>query len=170
MKSLQAYICEAKNGVISDLKVGETIYILCLSKSNKPVSANIIKIDTSSKGRNFYIELDKEVFGSKFINYWLLKDGAKGMRDSEINGADPDLFPIYNGRLDGEKDNLEIVFGRSKEEIKEMVDSSYANKLKEMQEKADDLYREYLEQIDEIRNFTEKIYIDMSDDDPDNLG
>ena len=165
MKSLQTYINEAKNGIIADLKAGETIYILCLSKSNKPVSAKITNIEVNKRGNAFSIELDKEVFGAKWIDYVITKQGAIGMGYRYSKHADPDLWPIYNGTLNGKNDNLGVIFGRSKEEIKEMVDSSYADTLKEMQEKADDIYREYLEQIDEIRYFTEKIYVDMSDDD-----
>lgn len=164
MKRLSEYINEAKNGVIEDLKVGETIYVLCLSKSNKPVSAKITNIETSKIKNNFYIDLDKDVFGSNYINYLLLKDGAKGMRDIDIQGADPELHPIYNGQIDSGKETLQVVFGRSKEEIRDMVKGSYADKLAEMQKTADDLYNQYEAQIKKIQELTNKIYIDMSDD------
>ena len=168
MKRLSEYINsinEGKNGIIEDLKVGETIYVLCLSKSNKPVSAKITNIETSKRENNFYIELDKEVFGANYINYIVLKDGAKGMRDSDIQWADPDLYPIYNGQLDSNTGTLQVVFGRSKEEIRDMVKSSYADRLEEMQETADNLYGKYEEQLKKIQELVNKIYIDMSDND-----
>lgn len=163
MKSLTTYINEAKNGIIEGLEVGETIYVLCLSKSNKPVSAKITNIEVNKRGNAFSIELDKEVFGAKWIDYTVTRSGALGMRDVNIKNADPDLYPIYNGVLDSEKTNLVIIFGRSKEEIRDMVKSSYADKLAEMQKTADDLYNQYEDQINKIKELTNKIYIDMSD-------
>ena len=170
MKRLSEYIKEShninegKNGVIEGLQVGETIYILCLSKSNKPISAKIINIESNKRGNAFSIELDKEVFGAKFIDYTITRGGAIGMRDANIKNADPDLYPVYNGTLDSEKTCLCIVFGRSKEEVRDMVKSSYADKLEEMQKTADSLYNEYEAQMKKIQELTNKIYIDMSDD------
>lgn len=173
MKTLQKYITEAKNGIIEGLKPGETIYIWCPSKSDKPVQVKIKDIEKFGKGQNYYITLDKEVFGSNAIDYSVASDGARGMRDSEIKNSDPVNSPIYNGRLDDEENpynGLQVIFARSKEEIKDMVDSSYADKLAAKQKEAEELYSKYEKKINEIREFVEKMRVDLSDDDPENLG
>ncbi|MCH5167356.1 MAG: hypothetical protein J1F35_05625 [Erysipelotrichales bacterium] len=161
MKSLSKYIYESfNNGIIKDLQIGETIYIWCSSKSNELVSAKISNIDKAEKANNFWIELDKKVFGGEGIDYGLRPNGAQGMRDHDIKYANIETDEIYNGILYGKGINLPVIFGRSKEDIKEMIDSSYGIKLKEMQEKAEEIYKQYEDQMLKINNLIEKIKID----------
>lgn len=143
MKSLKEFVNESKNPVKGGVKVGDKLWVLC-NRNNYtiPYELTITSI--------FEVPGDEDEFRLEF----------------EDNDADIRSFCVYTGEIDydeldhaychystGDRKVGWVIFGRSKEDLKDSLESRYGEQIKSLTKEINDKQKE----IDELQKKLDKL-------------
>ena len=150
MKSLKEFVNESKNPAKGGVKVGDTLWVLCNRNNYKiPYELTITSmLDVPGEEDEYRLEF-------------------------EDNDADIRSFTVYTGELEYDEMDLAtchystgdrkvgwVIFGRSKEDLKDSLESRYGEQIKALTKEINDKQEEINELQKKLDKLLYKVNID----------